>query len=198
TQGSFAPRVGVPIKIRKQFVAPAVTGFGAMALVGFFAALAPTILAQELKIENHAAAGALVFELTAICAATIVVTQRLPRRVAMLCALALMIPSVAALVAAQSFASLAMMIVATSICGVSSGLGYRSGVEMVNRIAPADRRAEVVSSFFICCFVGNALPVIGVGVITAYSNMTLASSIFAGMIALFALVALAFGIKYTK
>jgi len=195
---SFAPRVGVPSKIRKQFVAPAVTGFGAMALVGFFAALAPTILAQELKIENHAAAGALVFELTAICAATIVVTQRLTSRVAMLCALALMIPSVAALVAAQSFASLAMMIVATSICGVSSGLGYRSGVEMVNRIAPADRRAEVVSSFFICCFVGNALPVIGVGVITAYSNMTLASSIFAGMIALFALVALAFGIKYTK
>jgi MFS family permease len=195
---SFAPRVGVPREIRKQFVAPAVTGFGAMALVGFFAALAPTILAQELKIESHAAAGALVFELAAICATVIVVTHKLSSRVAMLWALALMIPSVAMLVAAQVFASLATMIAATAVCAVSAGLGYRSGVQMVNQIAPEDRRAEVVSSFFICCFVGNALPVIGVGVITAYSNMTLASSVFAGMIVLFAVVALGFGIKYTK
>jgi hypothetical protein len=91
-----------------------------------------------------------------------------------------------------------MMIAATSVCGVSAGLGYRGGVQVVNEIAPEDRRAEVVSSFFICCFIGNALPVIGVGIITAYSTMTLASAIFAGMIALFAVVALAFGVKYTK
>jgi hypothetical protein len=39
---SITPRVSVPSQIRAQFVAPAVTGFGAMALVGFYAALAPT------------------------------------------------------------------------------------------------------------------------------------------------------------
>jgi hypothetical protein len=82
------------------------------------------------------------------------------------------------------------------LCGVSAGLGYRSGLQVVNQIAPDDRRAEVVSSFFICCFIGNALPVIGVGVISAYSSLPLASSFFAGMIALFALVALAFEARY--
>lgn len=195
---SLRPRVGVPRKIRLEFVAPAVTGFGAMALVGYFAALAPTILAQELHQTSHAAAGALVFELAIVCAVAIVVTHRLSSSIAMLWALGLMIPSVAMLVAAQVFASLALIIAATVLCGVSAGLGYRSGLQVVNQIAPPDRRAEVVSSFFICCFIGNAVPVIGVGVITAYSNMTLASAIFAGMIALFAVVAFIFGVRSAK
>src|SRR5437667_725261 len=38
---SLRPQLSVPSEIRAQFVAPAVTGFGAMALVGFYAALAP-------------------------------------------------------------------------------------------------------------------------------------------------------------
>lgn len=42
---SMQPRFSVPGEIRTGFVAPAVTGFGAMALVGFYAALAPSILA---------------------------------------------------------------------------------------------------------------------------------------------------------
>jgi MFS family permease len=40
------PRLVLPQGIRAQFVAPAITGFGLMALVGFYAALMPTILSQ--------------------------------------------------------------------------------------------------------------------------------------------------------
>src|SRR5262249_50676234 len=42
------PRLAVPRGIRAQFIAPAVTGFGAMALVGFYAALIPSILVEHL------------------------------------------------------------------------------------------------------------------------------------------------------
>src|SRR5437016_6067421 len=45
---SLRPQLSVPSEIRAQFVAPAVTGFGAMALVGFYAALAPSLLAERL------------------------------------------------------------------------------------------------------------------------------------------------------
>jgi MFS family permease len=195
---SLRPRIGVPRAIRVKFVAPAVAGFGAMALVGFFAALAPSILAQELHETSHAAAGALVFELAIVCAATVVLTHRLSSGAAMLWGLGLMVPSVVLLVTAQMLASMAWMIGATALCGVSAGLGYRGSLQVVNQIAPEDRRAEVVSSYFVCCFIGNAVPVIGVGVISAYAGMPLASTIFAGMIVLFALVAFIFGIKYTR
>lgn len=195
---SMRPRLSVPDDIRASFVAPAVTGFGAMALVGFYAALAPSILAQQLQVTNHAEAGALFFELAIVTAATIVVTARLSSRAAMFAALALMIPTVALIVAAQVFASMTIMIAGTALCGVAAALGYRGGLQVVNEIAPADRRAEVVSAFFICCFCGNALPVIGIGVLSTVAGATVASLAFAGMIVVFSLVALGFGAKYAR
>ncbi|MER8560602.1 MFS transporter [Mesorhizobium sp. M0578] len=120
---SMRPRLSVPDDIRASFVAPAVTGFGAMALVGFYAALAPSILAQQLQVTNHAEAGALFFELAIVTAATIVATARLSSRAAMFAALALMIPTVALVVAAQVFASMAIMIAGTALCGGAAALG---------------------------------------------------------------------------
>ena len=195
---SLRPQLSVPAEIRAQFVAPAVTGFGAMALVGFYAALAPSLLAEHLHETSHAAAGAVFLELAAVVAASIVATPSLSSRAAMLWALGLMLPSVALLVSAQIVASMAIMIVATAACGIAAGLGYRGSLQVVNQIAPEHRRAEVVSSYFVCGFSGNALPVIGVGVISTLASSTAASLVFAVTISLFALVALCFGIKYPQ
>ncbi len=192
------PSLSVPAEIRAPFVAPAVTGFGTMALVGFYAALAPSILALELHASNHALAGALLFELAIVASATIVATRRLSSRAAMLSALGLMIPTVALIVAAQIMGSMALMVTATLSCGIAAALGYRGGLQVVNQIAPGNRRAEVVSAFFICCFCGNALPVIGIGIISTLAGAITASVTFAGMIAVFALVALGFGIRYAS
>ena len=90
------------------------------------------------------------------------------------------------------------MIIATAACGVSAALGYRGSLQVVNQIAPEDRRAEVVSSYFVCVFSGNALPVIGIGMISTWTGATVASLLFALMISAFALIALYFGVKYTQ
>jgi MFS family permease len=195
---SMRPRLSVPPAIRAKFVAPAVTGFGAMALVGFYAALAPSLLAEQLHETSHAAAGAIFLELAVVVAASIVAMKSLSSRLAMLWALALMLPSVALVVAAQMAGSMALMVVATAVCGLAAGLGYRGSLQVVNQIAPADRRAEVVSSYFVCAFIGNALPVIGVGVISTLASPTTASLLFAVTISVFAVVALFFGIKYRQ
>jgi hypothetical protein len=81
---------------------------------------------------------------------------------------------------------------------VSAGLGYRGSLQVVNQIAPADKRAAVVSSYFICCFTGNALPVIGVGILSTFSDTIVADMAFACMIAIFAMVALIFGRVYRR
>lgn len=193
---SFRPRLGLPPEVRPHFVAPAVTGFGAMALVGFFAALAPGVLVRDLHIANHAAAGALFFELAVMAAVTIGLTGRLASRHAMLAALALMPPAVVLVVAAQWYGSLGIMLVATALCGIAAALGYRGSLQVVNQIAPPTRRAEIASVYFICCFCGNALPVVGIGVITTMAGATVASFAFAGMIVVFALTAIGFGMKY--
>jgi len=195
---TIRPKLSLPQKIRAQFVAPAITGFGLMALVGFYAALMPTILLHDLHIESHAAAGALFFELAMVVAVVIVATQKLISRAAMMLSLALMIPAVAAVVAAQLCASLWAMLMATVVVAVSAGLGYRGSLQEVNQIAPADKRAAVVSCYFVCCFTGNALPVIGVGVLSSLTNATIANIAFALLISAFAVVALIFGLVYRR
>ena len=191
------PKLSVPRDIRAQFVAPAVTGFGAMALVGFFAALSPSILQQTLHEQSHAVAGAVFFALAFVAAVSIVLMQHVPSRAAMLWSLGLMLPSAALIVLAQALAAMPLMLLGAVTCGIAGGLGYRGSLQEVNEIAPADRRAEVVSSYFVCCFIGNAVPVIGVGVIATFAGSTVASLVFAAVIALFALVALGFGIRYS-
>ena len=69
---------------------------------------------------------------------------------------------------------------------------------MVNLIAPEDRRAELVSNYFIWVFCGNAVPVIGVGVLSTLASSTVASAAFAAMIVAFALVALSFSEADTR
>lgn len=89
-----------------------------------------------------------------------------------------------------------IMIAATAACGLTTGLGYRGSLQVVNEIAPETRRAEVVSSHFVCYFTGNAVPVVGIGVLSAVANSTIASIAFAGMLVIFALTAFFFRIKY--
>jgi len=114
----------------------------------------------------------------------------------MFAALALMLPSVAVLVAAQLAKSMLALVVATAVCAASSGLGYRGSLQVANHIALPERRAEIVSSYFICGFAGNALPVVGVGIISTVAGTIAASIAFAVTIAVFALTALFFGIRY--
>lgn len=192
------PKLSLPREIRTQFVAPAITGFALMALVGFYAALMPSILSHDLNIRNHAAAGALLFELATAVAVVIVATRTLESRTSMMWSLALMIPAAAAVAAAQVSGSLWVMLATTAVVAVSVGLGYRGSLQVVNQIAPADQRAAVVSSYFVCCFIGNALPVIGIGVLSSLTSMMVASIAFSCGIAAFAMVALMFGLAHRR
>ena len=83
------------------------------------------------------------------------------------------------------------LIVGTAIAGVCTGLGYFGNLAVINRIAPDAQRAEVTSTFFVMCFLGNSLPVIGVGLIASASSSMVASAVFACVITGFAIVALA-------
>ena len=84
-QISIAPRLGVPRNIRMQFLSPAVTGFGIMSLVGFYAALVPGLLVQDLHRGSPAISGAVVFGFFLVAAATDLVDRtRLESGTAML------------------------------------------------------------------------------------------------------------------
>jgi MFS family permease len=195
-QASLKPRLGVPQNIRLQFVSPAVTGFATFALIGFYSALIPSLLVDTLHVSAPAVAGALVCELFGIAAVTILFTGRLGSQPTMLCALAVLLPSVWLLVVAEIVQSLPLLLFAAALGGVSGGLGYRGSLEVVNQIAPADRRSEVVSSYLIALFAGNSVPVIGIGLLSAMTDTFIAHVVFAAVITALAGVAAWTGARY--
>jgi MFS family permease len=193
---SLRPRIGVPPPIRLQFLSPAVTGFATFALIGFYAALIPSLLGESLHQSAPAVAGAIVCELFGIAAVTILVSGRLESRATMLSALAVLLPSVWLLVAAEVVHSMPLLLCAAALGGICGGLGYRGSLEVINRIAPADRRSEVVSSLLIALFAGNSLPVIGIGLLSTVAGALAAHVAFAAVISALAGLAALTGIKY--
>jgi len=163
---TFGATLGVPPGVRAAFLAPAGTGFAAMAVVGFYAALGPTIIRRDLHVTNHVVAAIIIAELFLIGAALILATRDLPARKTMLIGLTATPIGMALLVASQQLGSMPLLLLGTGACGVVGALGYRGGLAVANGLAPPERRAEVVSAFFVCCFCGNALPIIGVGALT--------------------------------
>jgi MFS family permease len=193
---SLKPRLGVPQHIRMQFVSPAVTGFSTFAVIGFYSALIPNLLADSLHLAAPLVAGAVVCELFGIAAITILSTSKFGSQAAMFSALALLVPGVWLLVGAEVLKSLPILLLAAAVGAVAGGLGYRGSLEVINRIAPADRRAEVVSSYLIALFAGNSLPVIGIGLLSARAGSLIAHVSFALLITALAGIAVLTGIKY--
>lgn len=190
---SLQPRVGIPPQIRAPFVAPAVTAFACFALTGFYYALIPSFLRETLRVANLAIAGAVVFEMVVTTIVVLLLARRLESRAGMFAGLYALFPSLAFLVAAQLWKSMPLLLVAAALAGAALALGYRGGLQVVNDIAPSDRRAEVVSSYFVTCFVGNSVPVVGVGVVSTLSNATTALIALSCVLALMAVAALLVG-----
>lgn len=193
---SLRPRLGVPRDSRSKFLSPAVTAFGIFSLIGFYSALAPSLLTESLHQSSAAVSGSVVFELFIIAAVSMVAMRTLKSRTAMLSGLALLLPSLALLIIAQAAPSMPLLILATALSGISAALGYRGSLEVVNQISPVEKRSEVVSSYFIACFAGNSVPVVGIGLISQIASSMTAHLIFAVVIGTFAVVGLVTGVKY--
>jgi hypothetical protein len=141
-------------------------------------------------------AGAIAAEVFGVAAVTILSTGRFGSQVTLMSALALLLPSVWLLIAAEVVQSLTLVIVAAGLTGIAGGLGYRGTLEVINRIAPADRRSEVVSSYLIALFAGNSVPVIGIGLLAAAATPLIAHVTFAVVTTALAGIAAWTGIRY--
>jgi MFS family permease len=183
-------RLGVPRDRLAAFAPPAVAGFVTFALGGLYFALIPTIVLKDLHVSNVAVGGLLVFELGAVAFAVNLLCRRLSAAAAMTSGLVALLPAVALVVVAQAARSMSVLVVASALAGVVLALGYRGSLQVVNEIAPDERRAEVVSSYLIAVFLGNALPVIGVGVLSTLVAPFVATITFACVVGTLCLTAL--------
>jgi MFS family permease len=154
---------GIPEAGRAEFIAAGFAGFAAFSLLGLFSSLVPTFLSGVLHDTSHAVAGAVVFLAFAVAAVTQVAGSRLPSRPVMLAGLGLFLAALALIVAALSAASMPIFLVGTVVSGVAVGAVFMGSLATANRVAPAQTRGQVISTFFVFAYVGLTVPVIAVG-----------------------------------
>ena len=160
--------LGIPERGRSEFIAAGAAGFAAFALLGLFAALAPTFLGSVLHQNNHAVQGGVVFLLLAVGAVTQVALFRFNSRRVVLAGLGVFLVALALIDAALAQAAMALFLAGTVVGGVAVGSVFLGSLATANRLAPPGQRGQVLSAYFVACYTGLIIPVIGVGVATEF------------------------------
>jgi MFS family permease len=183
--------LGIPTTGRQEYLAAALAGFTSFSLLGTFSALAPSFLGQVLHERNHAVQGVIVFVLFGAATVTQLLLARFNSRPVILFGLATFLVALALIVAALSAASLALFVVGAVVGGVGAGSVFLGSLSTANRLAPPEQRGRVISTYFVFCYVGLTIPVIGVGVASVHVGDFRAVLVAAIVLAALSLVSMA-------
>lgn len=180
----------VPAQARSVFVPAAIAVFAAFAVFGLLTAIEPGFLASLLHRTSPALAGVVVFSMFAGSAIGQVGLARFSGPLALPAGCAVLILGLAGIAGALIWSSLTVLIIGTVVVGVGQGLSFRNGMAAITERTPPDRRSGAVSSFFLVAYAGISVPVVLVGVATAYWDLRTAGIAFTAAVTALALAAL--------
>jgi len=175
--------LGMPEQGRDEFIAAGVAAFAAFALLGLFSSLVPGFIAGQLHQGSHATQGAVVFLLFAVGTVTQVALSRFNSRRVVLAGLSVFLVALALIVAALAESAMALFLAGTVAGGVASGAIFLGSLATASRLAPAGRRGQSLSAFFVACYAGLIIPVVGVGVLSGFTGTFPATATFSVLLA---------------
>jgi len=186
--------LGLPAQGRGEFVAAGAAAFSAFSLLGLFSALAPTFVGGVLHEGSHAIQGAVVFLLLAVGTLTQLALARFNSRRVVMAGLVLFLAALGLIVAALAQADMALFLAGTVVGGVAVGAVFLGSLATANRLAPPERRGQAISAYFVACYCGLIIPVVGVGVASGFIGdfaAVLAFSILIAALCIFAFAGIA-------
>ena len=86
---------------------------------------------------------------------------------------------------------MALFLAGTVVGGVAVGAVFLGSLATANRLAPPERRAQTISAFFVACYTGLIIPVVGVGILSEFVATFTAVLAFSLLLAVLSLVSLA-------
>jgi MFS family permease len=151
----------------------------------------PSFVSQVIGIDNHAIAGAASGSIFAASVIAQLCARRMVPARAVAIGCVILVVAMAILAAALHLSSLPGLIVAAVLAGVGQGISFSRGLAAISELAPADRRAEVSSTYFVVAYVAIALPVVGEGLAAQHFGLRTAGVSFAIAIAVLSAICLA-------
>ncbi|HEX4257170.1 MAG TPA: MFS transporter [Streptosporangiaceae bacterium] len=155
--------LGIPPQGRAEFVAAGMAAFSAFALTGLFTSLAPAFVSRVMHQTNLALGGAVAFLLFAVACVTALGLARFNSRPVIMAGLGLFLVALALIVAGMGASSVGLFLGGAAVGGAAVGAVNMASLSMANRLAPADERGRVLSSYYVFAYTGLIIPVVGVG-----------------------------------
>jgi MFS family permease len=183
-------RLSVPTEVRAVFVVAALAAFAGFAVTGLFAAVAPSFLSQVVGIDNHAVAGLIAGSIFFASAVAQIAASNLNPQRAVAIGCAILVAGMVILAVALKLSSFLGLIAAAVVAGIGQGISFSRGLAAVAERTPADRRAEVSSTYFVVAYVAISLPVVGEGIAARQWGLQTAGETFAIAVAVLAAMCL--------
>ncbi len=184
-------RLSVPVEVRRVFLTAATAAFAGFAVTGLFTAVTPSFVSGVIGIANHAVAGVVASSIFVASAVAQLSARRIPARRAVAVGCAILVVGMVILAVALHFSSLPTLLVAAVVAGIGQGISFSRGLAAVAELTPADRRAEVSSTYFVVAYVAISVPVVGEGFASQQWGLRTAGVSFAIATAALAAICLA-------
>ncbi|RKR02436.1 putative MFS family arabinose efflux permease [Kushneria sinocarnis] len=184
-------RLALPEEVRSVFVPAAIAGFAGFNVLGLFTASAPAFVGGVLDIHNGAVIGGVVLLLFIGSIAGQALQTRYPRRIELASGCRVLAVGAALVGASIMLASMALLVIGALVAGAGQGIVFRAGMGSVSAASPAAQRASVASTLFVVFYVAISLPIVGIGLVTMLAGIRIAATLFAAIVVLLTLVALA-------
>ncbi|MFI5510698.1 MFS transporter [Mycobacterium sp. NPDC051804] len=179
-------RLSVPAEVRSVFVIAGLAAFAGFAVTGLFMAVAPAFVDDVVGIDNDALAGFVAASIFAASAVTQIGARGISPQRAVAIGCGVLVTAMAILVVALHFSSLAGLVAGGLVAGVGHGMTFSRGLAAVLERTPAQRRAEVSSTYFVVAYVAISLPVVGEGLAAQAWGLRTAGVSFAVAVAVLA------------
>jgi MFS family permease len=177
--------------IRRPFYLVSTVAFVGWSALAIFASLVPSFLIRSLGLHSLLVGAFVVTGMQIGSLSTIWVARGLATRTALLAAMVALGCGIWLLLLGVPYHLYLLIAAATLIVGLGNGLGYLTGLNVINAIAPPEHRAEVISAYFVAGYLGFSLPALIVGIaanaVGLYAAIT-GAAVVLGMIAIAAML----------
>ncbi len=111
-----------------------------------------------------------MFLLFAMGTLTQLLASRFPSRPVVMAGLGLLLAALTLIVAALAQAAIVLFLAGTIVAGIAVGAVFLGSLATAHRLAPPGRRGHAISTYFVACYCGLIIPVVGVGIAAGFTR----------------------------
>jgi MFS family permease len=158
-------RPAIPHQTRGPFALAALGVIGSWSIAGVYLALGPALAGHLLQTHGELAGGAAAAALMGSGALAQLTARNLTNRTLTVAGSLLVALGMALTATAVAVGSAPFFLAASALAGVGFGLAFMGSLRHLSAAIPADRRAEVMSAFYVVGYLSLALPAVAAGFI---------------------------------